>query len=442
MYFFYNVEDILYCIGYMYIDKNIICIGGMILIISENKKLTVLMIFPISLFILAFVFDDLNNIFRGLHSIVINPDILLTDYLKVGGLGATFINAALLGFANILLLKKLNIKVTGISTSAVFIVIGFAFFGKNIYNVWPIYIGGYIYTRYQGTSFKRVALITMFGTALSPLVNEITYGLNLASPINIIAGISVGILSGFILPPLSAHLLRSHDGYSLYNIGFTAGFVGTIIASLLRSFGLVIESTLILSSEYDMFLKIYLLCFFVILIFLGFLFNNKSFRGYREIFEFSGRLITDFTQLTNYGITLINMGIMGLIGMFYVIISKGVVNGPVVGALLTVVGFASFGKHPKNSIPILLGVFIGSLINIWDVTSTVIIIAGLFGTTLAPIAGEYGWFSGILAGFVHLAIVMNIGVLHGGINLYNNGFSGGIVASILVPIIDAFKKED
>ncbi|MFP4173099.1 MAG: DUF1576 domain-containing protein, partial [Candidatus Hydrogenedentota bacterium] len=30
--------------------------------------------------------------------------------------------------------------------------------------------------------------------------------------------------------------------------------------------------------------------------------------------------------------------------------------------------------------------------------------------------------------------------LHGGVNLYNNGFAGGFVAAFLTPIIDAFKK--
>jgi hypothetical protein len=31
--------------------------------------------------------------------------------------------------------------------------------------------------------------------------------------------------------------------------------------------------------------------------------------------------------------------------------------------------------------------------------------------------------------------------MHGGLMLYNNGLSGGIVAAVLIPLIDAFKKE-
>ena len=35
-----------------------------------------------------------------------------------------------------------------------------------------------------------------------------------------------------------------------------------------------------------------------------------------------------------------------------------------------------------------------------------------------------------------MTVVMNVGYLHGGMNLYNNGFSGGFVAGILIPIFD------
>jgi hypothetical protein len=66
----------------------------------------------------------------------------------------------------------------------------------------------------------------------------------------------------------------------------------------------------------------------------------------------------------------------------------------------------------------------------------------LFSTTIAPIAGTYGPLIGILSGVLHMMIVTNIGVVHGGINLYNNGFSGGLVAAFLVPIVDALSKGD
>jgi len=69
------------------------------------------------------------------------------------------------------------------------------------------------------------------------------------------------------------------------------------------------------------------------------------------------------------------------------------------------------------------------------------ILSTLFSTTLAPIAGQFGILYGMLAGFLHVCTVMNTGYLHGGLNLYNNGLAGGIVALVLVPIINAFRKE-
>ena len=68
-------------------------------------------------------------------------------------------------------------------------------------------------------------------------------------------------------------------------------------------------------------------------------------------------------------------------------------------------------------------------------------LAILFSTCLAPIAGQFGSLIGILVGIVHINIVSNIGYIHGGLNLYNNGLAGGFVAMILIPLITTFKKE-
>ena len=48
------------------------------------------------------------------------------------------------------------------------------------------------------------------------------------------AGGLAGVAAGFIISPLAAHLLRNHQGLNLYNLGFTAGMVGMLFASMLR----------------------------------------------------------------------------------------------------------------------------------------------------------------------------------------------------------------
>ena len=42
---------------------------------------------------------------------------------------------------------------------------------------------------------------------------------------------------------------------------------------------------------------------------------------------------------------------------------------------------------------------------------------------------------GIVAGFLHLSTAMNVGVIHGGTNLYNNEFAGGLVSIIMVSVL-------
>ena len=121
----------------------------------------------------------------------------------------------------------------------------------------------------------------------------------------------------------------------------------------------------------------------------------------------------------------------------YVLAVGSDLNGPVIGAILTIVGFAAFGKHPRNVVPIMLGVFLAGILKPWSPADPSIVLAALFGTTLAPIAGRFGWHWGIVAGVLHASAATSVGWLHAGLNLYNNGFAAGLVAAVLVPVIVA-----
>ena len=62
----------------------------------------------------------------------------------------------------------------------------------------------------------------------------------------------------------------------------------------------------------------------------------------------------------------------------------------------------------------------------------------IFAVGLSPIAGQYGVIAGIVAGMLHSAIVLCTADMYGGLNLYNNGFSAGWVAIIMVPAMESF----
>jgi len=409
--------------------------------LHKEQKLMILMVIPITLlFFGLFLGGPPSDMMRGLIRILLSPTILITDFLEVGGIGAAFVNAALIAFFNLFLLWRFKMRINGLLIAAVFTVIGFSFFGKNIFNILPIYFGGYLYSRYQRIPMRSTILVVMFATALAPVVSELSFAKILPAPYNVIVGVSAGILVGFIISPLSSQMLKFHDGFNLYNIGFAAGIVGTVLTSVLRSLNVTVTNMNTLFLVHNHAITLMLALLFLYLMAVGLYINPGIPKIYKVILKYTGRSITDFTLLLGYGLTFFNMGLLGLASLAYITAMGGVINGPVLAGIFTVVGFGAFGKHPKNCFPVVLGVILAALVIGYDLSSTGIIITVLFSTTIAPIAGTYGLWVGLLAGALHMAIVTNVGSTHGGINLYNNGFAGGIVAGFLVPIVDAFRK--
>ncbi len=399
-------------------------------------SLRLLYLFALALLLLGLIFDSPFGIIQGMGKILLSPSNLLTDYMALAGIGATFFNSGLITLFSIFMIQRMKLTVTGAIFAGIMTVSGFSFFGKDPLNSIPIMFGCILYARFMKLPYQSVVLSMLFGTSLAPVVSFIAFGVDLPLAVGIPLGSLVGTLIGFILPPISMHFLSFHQGFNLYNLGFTAGVVGMGLVGILRMFNITVELNQELYLGDDTAIQISLLVFCLLLIGVGLLKNNCTFRGYSIILKESGRLASDFVIQYGDGLVFINMGLNGLICMIYVIISQGVFNGPVLGGIFTVLAFSAFGKHPRSIIPVLAGIYIANHLNIHNITSTSAILTGLFGTCLAPISGYFGWIYGVIAGFVHTAMVNNIGFLHGGLNLYNNGFSGGFVAAVLAPIFD------
>lgn len=397
--------------------------------------------FSLILLTSSLYFNSISEIIYGLKQIILEPDILITDYIAVGGVGATFTNCALILVIYILMLVKLNIKPSGTIIAGLFTVSGFSLFGKNILNIWPIILGIWLHSKYQNEPFKNYIVIALFGTTLSPTFIQVISNGNSPLWISIVIGSLISVFIGFLLPPLASYCIKLHQGYNLYNVGLAAGLLGTLLMSVLRAFGIDFNSRLLWSSGNNIPFTILFSVIFIFMIVLGYYYNSNSFNNVNSIFKYSGRLITDFYMLFGEGCTLINMGMLGLFSLFLVLFIGSDLNGPTLGGIFTIVGFGAFGKHIKNILPIILGVLLCTFFNIWEISSPNIVLSLLFSTTLAPIAGTFGFKWGVLAGFLHACLVMNIGYLHGGLILYNNGFSGGLVCIFLVPLITSLRKE-
>jgi hypothetical protein len=176
----------------------------------------------------------------------------------------------------------------------------------------------------------------------------------------------------------------------------------------------------------------------------GFVLDRQAAQREMRLMRRSGRAPSDYVADFGFGPALLNMALTGLMGTAYVLVVGSDLNGPTIGAILCIVGFSAYGKHPANIVWIMLGVFLASITKDWNVAAPSAVLAALFGTTLAPIAGRFGWHWGLVAGFVHSSVVQTVGQLHGGLVLYNNGFAAGLVAAVLLPVILALRasKED
>lgn len=398
-------------------------------------------IFLISLFVIFLLiygsFKLKENFFQGFSYILTSQAGLITDFLMVGGISAGFSNALLILGFNYFIIRFLNIEIKGMTLASLFTIFGFSFFGKNILNILPIYIGGILFSKYDHIPFKDIYLPVSFATALAPFISEVAFRTN-TFEFSYINGITLGIIIGFIISPLAKKMKGFHEGYNLYNLGFTAGILGLVLNSILKAYDFNVASRKILSTQYNSILQICCGIIFLILIIVGFYINSNSFSGYKELVKSSG-LEVDFVASYGYGVTFVNMGLMGFLAMLFALSLGQTLNGPILAGIFTVVGFAAHGKTPFNTTPILIGVILSGVSTIHNDIFT-IVLSGLFGTSLAPIAGIFGPFWGILAGWLHLTIVTNIGGLHGGLNLYNNGFSAGIVAGFLLPIMRIFNE--
>ncbi len=395
----------------------------------------------ITLILLGLLLDDPRDILPGLYRIVSMQDLLITDYVYIAGVGAALVNSGLVTIVSILIVKLSKDSFNGFTLAEIGLMTGFSMFGKNLFNIWPILLGTWLYAKYQREPFGKYAGIALLATSLSPLVSYMALGsVNASLPL----GLLVGVLVGFILPPLSTYTYKIQNGLNLYNMGFACGMLAMMIVPVLTAFGDSPDSVLYWATDYNVTFAIVLGVVCLGLILAGFFFAGLPtwavWAGYCRLLSTTGRAPSDYLRMFGAGPTLVNMGVNGLIGMAYIFLVGGDLNGPTLGGIFTIMGFGGFGKHALNILPVMAGVYLGAYGMHYQPDYPTLQLAGLFGTTLAPIAGHFGWPYGVLAGFIHSALVLQTGGPVAGLNLYNNGFSGGLIAIVLYPTITAIVR--
>lgn len=395
--------------------------------------------FACSLILTGFLWETPAGILRGLLTYIGSRAVLLSDYFALGTPGAAFVNAGLVTFLSIGLTLLIKTPYTGTTVAALFLMPGFAMFGKNPVNILPFFLGVFLYARFRRVPMANYTTAALYSTTLAPVVSHFLCQNELPPVLRVLLAAAAGTLLGFTIVPIAEHLFQLHRGYMLFNFGFSSGLLAYLFASIFRTLHLPVALESHWHAGVNNAVLAYLFALCAVLVLAGFWLSGWKFRQYHKIMRHHGHAHSDQIATDGIGSTMVNMGFVGLICIGYILLIGGDLSGPVVGAILTAIGFSASCIHPRNTIPIMLGVWLYSLVAASNATTPAIQIAAIFGATaLAPIAGEFGPILGILAGAMHFAIVSSTGTATGGFNLYNNGFAAGLVAALLITLLHAF----
>lgn len=419
-------------------------------LINYLHKDLYLEILALLLFVLSFCFEPIGDVFTGYWKILTSSSILLTDYVYIAGIGATLLNVSTVLIFNLILIKILDLKITGPIYSGIIMVIGFSFFGKNLLNTLPILFGIWLFTKYKKIPYKSVILAIFFSTGISPLVSYCFFGFGFPWYIGLPLGLVCGIVVGFIIPAYSSHTNVFHEGYNLYNTGFALGIISALFYGLFTAFGLKVEAVNLYDSSHSLLFQILLGSISISFILIAVITDKDVFKKYFKMLKTSGRLITDYIRDFSIETVMLNFGIMGTFLLALVLIFQIPLNGIIFGSIIAILGCAAFGLHIKNVLPVWIGCAIAIILKLVirdgfyldPVTDLSMIVAFIFASGLAPISGKYGIVYGLVGGFMHIVLTPLMISLQGGFDLYNNGFSAGFEASILAVAAEKiFNKE-
>ena len=437
---------------------------------GKNSRiiLAVLTAFSAAFLIGALCAGNIGDMLPGFWRISSSPSQFTRDYFKLGGLSGSFFNTSMVGFVCCALLYFSKAKCTGLTVAAYWLNVGFATFGMTVLTMWPFFLGVWVYSRIKKVSFGSVANLAMFSTAVAPFAGELMLrypGLEARgfSVVGILGAVVLGLVTGCVMPSLCAHAPNFHKGYDLYSAGPAAGLLAFVYYCILyRSPGIEVPTNTDLGDGEKLFVNIFFLVVFVLLLAAAWMMDHNCFRDYKALWKCDGYK-TDFTAKFGMPVTLVNMGVYGLFILLYynvihgfsmvdgnVVITAAKFTGATMGAIMCMYAFCAQGAHPRTVFPIMIGYVIASLIPFlavvtgtvetqnWNLTTQAILVGLCFASGLAPVAGKFGFWAGVIAGAVHATLVMSVPLLHGGFCLYNGGFTCGIVAFVLVPVLECF----
>ena len=428
--------------------------------------------FLIAAFIAALYTGEWGSVLYDWYLILISPCPLVTDYFAIGGLASAMLNAGACGMACFLAMILLKGNSQPNTLAGYFLVVAHCFYGLNFLIMWPCFLAPLLYLRLKKLDFKSNLHVCMFATSFGPFISEFlfrytqrdtyTFGVANLTLSGVALAIGFSLALGFVVPAILPGAKSGHKGYNLYNGGLAFGMFGFFVFNLMyKTMGISAPETLSYTNEiyerfghnYHVFATAFFLIVFLCCIGIGYVLNGHTFEGYKRFTKDTG-FNSDFATKYGMALCLINIGVYGIIFLIYIVLitlfTPGAgFTGPTIGVILAALTFTSMGQHPKNVWPILAGYVLLYAVTIffcevngrditWSISTQGYINGVAFATGLCPIVGRYGIRAGIAAGMMCASMCTATRDLHGGFVLYNGGFTAGITALVLLPILEHY----
>ena len=417
---------------------------------SEYSFLKLFFLFFSSFFLIAALFmPDRREMIPGLLKIFQSPTLSGTSFFNVGGYAATFLNMGLNGLVCTAFFWIPGSRPLHAATLVTILTTGFGSWGIHIVNMWPTMLGVLLHCIVKKDGIGNHSNAFLFSTGLAPFMSELMLrypnaGVTGFSLQGVLMAVLVGGFAGFFVPAGLDNSPSVHKGFALYSAALPVGMTAFLIqGALYKAMGVEIPGPVTdLSMESPVIVNTFCCILFGSCIVLALLIGCRP-KDYWQLLKDPDQTM-DFASTFSNAAFLMNFGCYGLFILLYYNVIGASFNGITFGVIFCMLSTCNAGSHPANVWPIMLGYALVS--HMFQFLSPVFgadftqylhsqsIVVGLcYANGLSPIADKYGWFYGMLAAMMHFCMVTTVPELHGGMCLYNGGFTAALVCLLMVP---------
>ena len=408
--------------------------------------------FSSSFLLAALLMPDRADMLPGLWRILSSPTKATTNFFSLGGYAATFLNMGLVGLVCTLLYCLPGEKPNHAATLVTILTTGFGSWGIHILNMWPTMLVVVLHCIVKREKLGTHTNAMLFSTGLAPFISELMVRYPNAEPVGFTPGgvalaLAVGIFAGFFLPAGLDNSPKIHKGFALYSAALPVGMTAFFLHGILyKAPGVAVPDPV---GELHLADPVIVNGFCIVLfgsLVLAALLMGCTWRDY-------WRLLTDPDPVVNFSAAygnatmLMNVGLYGLYILVYYNLIGAEFNGVTFGVIFCMLSTCNSGSHPGNIWPITLGYSMASQLfqriaplvggdYVQYLHSQSIIVGLCYANGLSPISDKYGWFYGFCAAMAHFCMVTTVPQLHGGMCLYNGGFTAALVCLLMLPSLE------